>query len=192
MKRLSLPVDSPYPVNPANVARAEVTPLEHAFDRIMREYGPALSRLASSYESVPSRREDLLQEIAMAIWQALQHFRGECSERTFLYRIAHNRGLSYAWHRRRVEEPLDEFEAAHDPTDPHPHPEEQTTQQHQKKRLLEAVQSLPVGHRQIIMLLLEDLSHSEIAEVLGISENNVGVRLNRARKALKLALGVAS
>jgi RNA polymerase sigma factor (sigma-70 family) len=192
MKRLSLPVDSPYPVNPANVARAEVTTLEHKFDRIMREYGPALSRLATSYEPIPIRREDLLQEIAVAIWQALQHFRGECSERTFLYRIAHNRGLSYAWHRRRVEEPLDEFEAAHDPADPCPHPEEQTAQQHQKKRLLEAIQSLPVGHRQIIMLLLEDLSHSEIAEVLGISENNVGVRLNRARKALKLALGVAS
>ena len=192
MKRLSLPVDSLYPVNPANVARAEVTPLEQKFDRIMSEYGPALSRLAGSYEPVPSRREDLLQEIALAIWQALQHFRGECSERTFLYRIAHNRGLSYAWHRRRVEEPLDEFEAAHHPADPHPHPEEQTAQQHQKKRLLEAIQSLPVGHRQIIMLLLEDLSHSEIAGVLGISENNVGVRLNRARKALKLALGVAS
>ena len=38
------------------------------------------------------------------------------------------------------------------------------------------------------MLTLEDLSHAEIAEVLGITENNVGVRLSRARKALKEAL----
>lgn len=188
-----MPRDSPHAVNPANIGRAEVaTTLEQKLDRIMREYGPALSRLAASYELIPSQREDLLQEIVLAIWQALRHFRGECSERTFLYRIAHNRGLSYAWRRHRVQEPLDELEAAHDPVDPRPHPEEQTAQQHQRKRLLAAIQSLPVGHRQIIMLLLEDLSHAQIAEVLGISENNVAVRLNRARKALKLALGVAS
>lgn len=193
MNGLFLPGDSPHAVNPANIGRAEVaTTLEQKFDRIMREYGPALSRLAASYEPIPSQREDLLQEIVLAIWQALRHFRGECSERTFLYRIAHNRGLSYAWRRHRVQEPLDELEAAHDPVDPRSHPEEQTAQQHQRKRLLAAIQSLPVGHRQIIMLLLEDLSHAQIAEVLGIRENNVAVRLNRARKALKLALGVAS
>jgi len=75
--------------------------------------------------------------------------------------------------------------------DPRPHPEEQTTQQHQKKRLLDAIQTLPVGYRQIVLLLLEDLSQAEIAEVLGITENNVAVRLNRARKALKQALGAA-
>ena len=51
MKRLSLPVDSPYPVNPDNVARAEVmTTLEQKFDRIMREYGPALSRSTGTIE----------------------------------------------------------------------------------------------------------------------------------------------
>jgi len=42
-----------------------------------------------------------------------------------------------------------------------------------------------MAYRQLIMLVLEDLSHTEIAEVLGITENNVAVRLNRARKMLK-------
>jgi len=56
--------------------------------------------------------------------------------------------------------------------------------------LIATIQSLPMSHRQIIVLLLEDLSYAEMAEVLGISENNVAVRLNRARKALKEALGV--
>src|SRR5262249_24717570 len=149
-----LPVNSLYAVDQANIARAEVaTPLAQDFDRIMSEYGQALSRLAASYEPVLSQREDLLQEIALAIWRALPRFRGECSERTFIYRIAHNRGLSYAWGRHPVHQPLDELEAVHEPVDPRPHPEEQTAQRYQKKRLLDAIQTLPVGYRQIILLL---------------------------------------
>jgi RNA polymerase sigma-70 factor (ECF subfamily) len=54
---------------------------------------------------------------------------------------------------------------------------------------MSAIQSLPVNHRQMIVLMLEGLSHAEMAEVVGITENNVAVRLNRARKMLKDALG---
>jgi len=55
---------------------------------------------------------------------------------------------------------------------------------------MSAIQTLPVTHRQIIVLMLEGLSYAEIGEVLGITENNVAVRLTRARKALKDAMGV--
>jgi RNA polymerase sigma factor (sigma-70 family) len=165
---------------------------EERFSRILGEHGPAISRLAFSYEMVASVREELVQEIALAIWQALPHFRGECSERTFVFRIAHNRGLSHAWKRRPAHEPLDEIEDADQPIDPRPHPEAQAAQIHDRARLMSAIQSLPVAHRQMIVLMLEGLSHAEIAEVAGITENNVAVRLNRARKALKDALGVKS
>jgi RNA polymerase sigma factor (sigma-70 family) len=57
---------------------------------------------------------------------------------------------------------------------------------------MSAIQSLPVTHRQMIVLMLEGLSQAEIAEVMGITENNGAVRLTRARKALKDALGVRS
>jgi RNA polymerase sigma-70 factor (ECF subfamily) len=53
-----------------------------------------------------------------------------------------------------------------------------------------AIQSLPMTYKQMIVLMLEGLSHREIGEVLGITENNVAVRLSRARKALKDAMGV--
>ena len=59
---------------------------ESRFNHTMAEYGPALSPLASGYERVPEVRQELTQEIGLAIWQALPHFRGECSERTFVYR----------------------------------------------------------------------------------------------------------
>jgi RNA polymerase sigma factor (sigma-70 family) len=163
--------------------------LEAQFDRILSEHGAAISRLAFSYETVASVREELVQEIALAIWQALAHFRGECSERTFVYRIAHNRGLSHVWKRRPPHQPLDEIEESDQPIDPRPHPEEQVAQTDRRMRLMSAIQSQPVTHRQMIVLMLEGLSHAQMAEVLGITENNVAVRLNRARKMLKDALG---
>jgi RNA polymerase sigma factor (sigma-70 family) len=164
--------------------------LETQFDRILSEHGAAISRLAFSYETVASVREELVQEIALAIWQALAHFRGECSERTFVYRIAHNRGLSHVWKRRPPHQPLEEIKEVDEPIDPRPHPEEHAERTDQRMRLMSAIQSLPVTHRQLIVLTLEGLSHAEIAEVMGITENNVAVRLTRARKALKDALGV--
>jgi RNA polymerase sigma-70 factor (ECF subfamily) len=164
--------------------------LEQQFDRILGEHGSAISRLAYSYEAVASVREELEQEIGLAIWKALGHFRGACSERTFVFRIAHNRGLSHVWRRRPTHEPLEELEDADQPIDPRPHPEEQATQRDQRDQLMSAIQSLSVTHRQMIVLMLEGLSHAEIAEVVGITENNVAVRLNRARNALKDALGV--
>ena len=162
---------------------------DEAFARVMRQYGPALSRLAFGYERLPSIREDLSQEIALAVWQALPHFRGECSERTFIYRVAHNRGLTHACRRRPAHEALDELPHPLEPIDPRPHPEEQALNTDHRARLRSAIQRLPLAYRQVVMLMLEDLSHAEIAEILGITESNVAVRLNRARKALKEALG---
>ena len=165
---------------------------EEKFNRILREFAPALSRLAYGYEKVASVREELTQEIALAIWQALPHFRGECSERTFVYRIAHNRGLTHACRRRPEHDPLDELPATQEPIDPAPRPEEKIAIASQQSRLRDAIQRLPLAFRQVVMLMLEDLSHKEIAEVLGISESNVAVRMNRARKALKESMEVRS
>jgi len=165
---------------------------EARFNRILAEFGPALSRLAFGYEKIPEVREELTQEIALAIWQALPHFRGECSERTFVYRIAHNRGLTHAYKRRPVHEALDDLPQQLEPVDPNPHPEERVAISGQRHRLRAAIQRLPLAYRQVVMLMLEDLSQAEIADVLGITAGNVAVRLNRARKALKEAMEARS
>jgi RNA polymerase sigma-70 factor (ECF subfamily) len=181
-------IDLPSCTGGENICETTFEATGERFDRILREYGPALARVACGYEKVASAREDLTQEIALAIWQALPHFRGECSERTFVYRIAHNRCLTHVYRRQPAHEPLDELPPVLEPLDPRPLPEEQVAMAHERDRLRSAIQHLPMVHRQVIMLILEGLSHAEIAEVLGITENNVGVRLNRARKALREAL----
>lgn len=151
----------------------------------MAANGPALARLAGSYTNTASDRDDLLQEIALAIWQALPRFRGECSERTFLFRIAHNRAIAHLARRRSQMPGLgDEMEAP----DPAPDPEAGLALEQRAERLRRAIHRLPVGYRQVVTLTLEGLGYGEISEVLGISEGNVGARLTRARQMLREAL----
>ena len=155
---------------------------EARYLRIVGEHEPAIRRLAASYEREPARRQDLVQEIWLALWQALPAFGGAWTERTFVFRIAHNRAVTHVRHwRQRRAEALDDGApipaATRDP--------ESTAAGHQQRERLEAaVRLLPLGLRQAIVLRLEGLSAREIADVLGISENNVAVRLTRAREAL--------
>lgn len=168
-----------------NVAMSSRAELEQRLDHLLEQNGPALARLAGSYTNTTSDRDDLLQEIALALWRALPGFRGECSERTFLFRIAHNRAVTYlAQSRARGAAAADEIELH----DPRPSPEAELVQQQQGERLVSAVRRLPLLYRQAVSLMLEGLEYSEIAEVLGISETNVGVRLNRARQMLRKLL----
>ena len=67
-------------------------------------------------------------------------------------------------------------------------PETRLVQQEQSARLVEAVRRLGLPYRQVITLLLEDLSYEEIGEALGLTVNNVGVRINRAKAQLKAML----
>ena len=68
---------------------------------LLEEHTPALHRLCHSYCEARAEAEDLFQEIALAIWTALARFRGESSDRTWLYRIAHNVALTFATKRRK-------------------------------------------------------------------------------------------
>jgi len=151
----------------------------------MAENGPALARLAASYTNTPSDRDDLLQEIALAVWRALPGFRGDCAVRTYLFRIAHNRAIDHLA-RSRGRFPLAAGDA--EVRDPAPGLESGLARAQTAAQLRAAIHRLPLVYRQVIMLTLEDLGYAEIAEVLGISESNVGARLSRARQLLREAL----
>ena len=120
---------------------------------------------------------DLYQEIALAIWMALKRFRGDSSLRTFAYRIAHNRGIS---HRARISfEPLDTEPVGTDLV------EDSVTAEKRKNQLFLAMHQLPDQVRQVISLALEGMTYTEIAEIVGITENNVGVVISRGKQRLK-------
>src|SRR2546427_10516711 len=74
-----------------------------AVERVIRDWGDMLARVAWGYVDSASDHDDLMQEILLALWRALPRFRGESSERTFALRVAHNRGITFAVRRRRFE-----------------------------------------------------------------------------------------
>lgn len=151
------------------------------FASILNRYGPALGRLAALYEWDPTERQDLQQEIALAIWRALPAFRGDSSERTFVFRIAHNRGLSHRWRHRHAgntQPPGENLRTAEDPA-------ADLLRRERRDQLLRAVARLPEAWQPVVQLALEGLSNLEIGDVLGISPGNVAVRLTRARRRLR-------
>jgi RNA polymerase sigma-70 factor (ECF subfamily) len=150
--------------------------------RLVESYETAIRRIAASYERDSARRQDLVQDIWVALWRALPSFRGDCHERTFVFRIAHNRAVSHVqhWRRRQTEELAEDAQIPDKAADP----ERAASQRERQQRLQAAVQRLPLGLRQVVILTLEGLSPADISDVLGISANNVAVRLTRARQAL--------
>ncbi len=163
-----------------------MTHQDDLFQKSLREFGPALARLASTYEREPARAEDLYQEICLALWKALPSWRQDSSLRTFVYRIAHNRGLTHGWREgKRNAEPLPEVLETRDPT---PNAEERVDHRQRLEHLQVAVRRLPLGLRQAVSLKLEGLSAVEIGEILDLSPGNVRVRLHRAQKLLAESL----
>lgn len=180
---LSLPVPAAVP---REVSAAGAESPQQRFDRVMTAHGAALTRLAASYERDPHEREDLLQDIALALWTALPRFRGNSSERTFVFRVAHNRALT---HRGRCRAELAGLDVAEAVPDPGPDPQVRAERSQSRERLLAAVRALPPGSRETVTLRLEGLTNTEIAEVLGLTDNAVAVRLNRALRTLRARLG---
>jgi len=172
------------------IARSAAPPVDAVaarLERLLAEHGGAVARVAASYERDRGRQQDLVQEIALALWRALPGFRGDCSERTFVLRIALYRGITHSTRRPPAAEALD---AIAEPAAPDPDPERSAEARQRVARLQAAIPRLPLGQRQVLTLALEGLSHREIGEVLGLRENAVAVRLTRARQTLRELLAV--
>jgi RNA polymerase sigma-70 factor (ECF subfamily) len=152
------------------------------YDEIARTHGSLIRRIARSYEANGARAEELVQDIHLALWQALPRYRGEASVKTFVARIAHNRAISHV--AREAREPraveLDEGLRAPDTT-----PEENAARSDMRAKLEAAVQRLPVRLKVAATLALEGFTPEEVAEVLGIGVSAASVRLYRAKEQLK-------
>lgn len=157
-------------------------------DRVRREHGAALSRVVASYARPGADADDLAQDVMLAIWRALPAFRGECSERAFVLRIAHNRGMNHLYRRPPLDGEVPEI------VDERPGADAELVRHERVERLYAAIRTLSQPHREVLTLALEELPHAEIAEILGVRVENVAVRLTRARAALreKLLAGEAS
>ena len=158
--------------------------LRTVFESWVRQHGGLILRVARAYTAAEEDRQDLAQEILLQLWCSLPRFQGRAKESTWIYRVALNTAL--AWRRadsrrRQRFTPLLEVEDV-----PAAEAEGRARLDHEETlaRLYAAIRALPKVDAALVMLHLDGLSYRETAEVLGISESNVGVKLTRARKAL--------
>ena len=153
---------------------------------MLREYGPLLSRVANSYEANEALRQELRQEIALAVWQALARFENKSSIKTYILKVAHNRAVSHvaAYARLPQRDAFEEDNAEHSESSHHS-PEKLLSSEQAMQKMLAAVRELPVLNRQVITLSLEGLSYEEISDVCGVTKNHVGVLLKRTKEKLK-------
>ena len=144
--------------------------------RLVEEYGDSLLRTCVLYLKDAALAEDAVQDTFLRAMGAWKSFRGECSERTFLVRIAINVCKSYLrspWHRRRV--PPQAMDTLSTPAPQEP-----------DDTLPRAIMALPVKYREVVILYYyQEFKAYEIAQLLHISVSTVTVRLSRARKALR-------
>lgn len=152
---------------------------------IIKIHAPMVRRIATAYERYPDRVEDLVQNVWIAVWQALPRLKNPATLKSYIARIAQNICVTHV--RRaliRHTEPLDDMLP-----DPAPPLDQEASHAMRLARLIDAVRRLPESLKAVASLYLEDIPIKDIALALGISESNASVRLHRAKSAIRLTFG---
>lgn len=152
---------------------------EITFLRLIEAHQNILHRICRVYRQSEEDRRDLFQEIVFQLWKSVPGFREQSEFSTWMYRVA----LSTAIADFRKPRPSIRY-MAQIPD----HSDQSDSLEEPTERLLEAIGALKPAERALITLYLEDLSYREIARITGISENNVGVKLNRIRSKIEQLL----
>jgi RNA polymerase sigma factor (sigma-70 family) len=151
------------------------------FERWMSDHIAILHRVAHAF-ALGADRLDLMQELMVAVWKAVPAFRGEAKPSTFIYRVSHHAAMTWKRGQRSYRRRVEAF-AAQGPAEggaPLPTPCEQEA----LDRVYAAIHALPQLDRSLILMSLDGLGYREMAEIHGLSETNVGVRLTRIRSRL--------
>lgn len=149
-----------------------------------REHGAILYHVVNGFAGGDDRN-DLLQEVLLAVWKSIPAFRGRAKPTTYLYRVCHNAALLWIRREKNYRRRVEQF-GAMAPNEPASATGSLTDQR--LARLYAAIHQLKPLDRSLILLSLDGLSYREMAEVLGISESNVGVKLNRIKTQLTQTL----
>jgi RNA polymerase sigma factor (sigma-70 family) len=155
--------------------------VEKAFLKIIDENQRIIHKVCRMYRDEREDQEDLFQEIIFQLWKSFPNFRNESKVSTWMYRIALNTAIAVF---RKKSLPIHSFENIPEQF----HPKEPQDISENEERMYDALRKLDNAERAIISLFLEDYSYEEIAEIIGITENYVGVRINRIKNKLKTIL----
>lgn len=149
---------------------------EYIFDDWLGRHRGILSKVARSFAADGHDRDDLLQEIGLQVWRSIPSYREEVSVTTWMYRVAFYTAISWSRKEQTRKRPSHTLQgeppAREPPTDP------------RVDWLYAKIAELEPIDRSLALLLLDGFSYRDMSATLGISESNVGVRINRIKKRL--------
>ncbi|RXZ65746.1 RNA polymerase sigma factor [Pelagerythrobacter rhizovicinus] len=152
------------------------------FESWIEAHKAILFKVARAYGSTHADREDLFQEIALQVWHSVAAFRGDSAVATWIYRVALNTALAWSRKERKHGSGRQDFDAATAllvaPPDRDPRIE----------WIYRQIAELDEVNRSLALLMLDGFSYRDMSEILGLGESNVGVRINRIKKALAAQL----
>ena len=141
-----------------------------------------LFKVARAYGATNSDCEDLFQEIALQLWHSVKAWRGDCEATTWIYRVALNTALAWRRKERRHRQGLQDIEDATGllvaPSSRDP----------RLDWIYQRIAELDEGNRALALLMLDGFSYRDMGQILGLSESNVGVKINRIKTALAAQL----
>jgi RNA polymerase sigma factor (sigma-70 family) len=152
--------------------------MEKKFLKSIHDHQRIIYKVCKIYRDRAEDQEDLFQEIVFQLWKSYPSFRGESKMSSWIYRIALNTAMAIY----RKAKPNIHYS---DNIPEQIHPVGDLPVSENEERLFSALRKLNDSEKAFISLYLEDLSYQEIADIVGISESNVGVRLNRIKNKLK-------
>lgn len=156
-----------------------------AFDRLVERYQRDVYRICYRYVNDHHDASDMAQEVFLRAYKALDRFRGDSAFSTWLYRIAVNACLNFRALRRPVTQELPETLA-----DPVPLATSRVERDDEARRVRAAVGRLPEKQRATLILkIYHELTHEEVAEILGSTVGTVKANLFHALGNLRRLVG---
>ena len=155
--------------------------LRSVFENLHTSYHPMVLQMCRGFmKGDDDVAADLSQEVFINVWNALPNFRSESSHKTWIYRITVNTCLQHIRKAKNKTNVPIEHAGAIMETD--------GNKDEQSARLMNAIGQLENVDRLVIMMVLDELEYEEIARVMGISENNLRVKIHRIKQKLKTLL----
>ena len=153
------------------------------FIQILEKHKAIIYKITRSYSYEVDERKDLEQEIIIQIWRSLRNYKSDSKLSTWIYRVALNVAISHLRKddtRKKNIAPMSEsiLDLATDT-------KEEDRSSERTEVLYQVINQLEPLNRALILLFLDGKSYSEIAQIMGISESNVGTKLNRIKTKLK-------
>jgi len=157
---------------------------EQAFLSLIEDHKGIIYKVVHAYSISRDDRQDLLQEILLSIWKAYTSFKGDSKISTWIYKVA----LYTAITNYRNEK--DRFKIEQNIHDLYSNQNEEFANEpeEQIKLLYQAISKLSSVDKAIVLLLLEEKSYKEIAEIMGLKSTAIGMRVNRVKGKLEKVL----